>query len=60
MLVLARGSFSLAAGKRGSVLLRVTAAGREHLAHAHRHPIAARLILSVRGGKTTIEPVVAV
>jgi hypothetical protein len=59
-LVLATGSFSLAEGRDGSVLLRLTPAGRQKLAHARRHPIAARLILSVRAGKATIKPVVAI
>jgi hypothetical protein len=53
MLVLATGSFSLATGKRGTVVLHLTAAGRKRLAHASKHhPIAAKLTLSVRGGKT--------
>ena len=51
--VLATGSFSLAEGRDGSVLLRLTPAGRQKLAHARHHPIAAKLILSVKDGKTT-------
>jgi hypothetical protein len=58
-LVLATGSFSLTQGKSGSVLLRLTAAGRQKLAHARRHPIAAKLVLSVKGGKTMAKPVLA-
>ena len=58
-LVLATGSFSLADGKGGSVLLRLTSAGRQKLAHARRHPIAAKLILSVKGGETTAKSVLA-
>ncbi len=58
-LVLATGSFSLAEGKDGSVLLHLTAAGRKRLAHARHHPITVRLILSVRGGKTTTKSVLA-
>jgi hypothetical protein len=57
--VLATGSFSLAEGRDGSVLLRLTSAGRQKLAHARRHPIAAKLILSVKGGKATNVSVLA-
>jgi hypothetical protein len=57
-LVLAKGSFSLAEGKRGTVVLHLTAAGRERFAHASRHhPIAAELTLSVRSGKTATKSV---
>jgi hypothetical protein len=59
-LVLATGHFSLAEGKNGSVLLRLTSAGRQRLAHARRHPIPAKLILSVKGGKTATKSVLAV
>jgi hypothetical protein len=59
-LVLATGSFSLAEGNDGSVLLRLTSAGRQKLAHARRHAIAAKLILSVNSGKTTTRSVLAV
>jgi hypothetical protein len=50
--VLATGLFSLADGHSGSVLLYLTPAGRRRLAHARRHPLAARLVLSVKGGGT--------
>ena len=56
-LVLATGSFSLAAGRDGSVSLRLTAAGRKKLAHARRHPIVAKLAMSVKGGRTMTESV---
>jgi len=60
-LILATGSFSLTEGKRGTVVLHLTTAGRKTLAHASKHhPIAARLILSVKGGKPTSKPVLAV
>jgi hypothetical protein len=59
-LVLATGSFSIAAGKRGTVVLHLTAAGKKKLAHARHHPIAAKLILSVKGGETTTMSVLAV
>ncbi|MGD1056688.1 MAG: carboxypeptidase-like regulatory domain-containing protein [Solirubrobacteraceae bacterium] len=53
-LVLATGSFALAEGKDDSVLLHLTAAGRKQLAHAsRRHPVTAKLTLSIQSGKTT-------
>jgi hypothetical protein len=55
--VLAKGTFSIADGKGATVVLRLTATGRTRLAHAKRHPIAAKLIVSVKGGKTTTKPV---
>ena len=58
-LVLATGSFSLGAGRSGIVVLRLTAVGRRRLAHARRRPVAARLVVSVRGGRTVSESVVA-
>jgi hypothetical protein len=59
-LVLATGSFSLAQGRDGAVLLRLTPAGRQKLAHASgRHPVAAKLILSVKGEKATSVSVLA-
>jgi hypothetical protein len=60
-LVLATGSFSLAEGHSRTVILHLTAAGKKMLAHANRrHPIAAKLILSVKGGKATTKPVLTV
>ncbi|MGH2902173.1 MAG: hypothetical protein ACRDK7_01045 [Solirubrobacteraceae bacterium] len=58
-LVLAKGSYSLAAGQTGTVVLRLTAAGKRRLAHAKRHPISAKLTVSVRGGETITMPVLA-
>jgi hypothetical protein len=59
-LVLATGSFSLAEGHSRIVVLRLTASGRRMLAHAgERHPIAARLVLSVKGGEATSRSVLA-
>jgi hypothetical protein len=49
----------LAEGKDGSVLLRLTPAGRQKLAHARHHPIAAKLVVSVKGGKATSVSVLA-
>jgi hypothetical protein len=60
-LVLAKGSFSLAEGKRGTVVLHLTATGKKRLAHAsRRHPVEAKLILSIQSGKTTTKTVLAV
>jgi hypothetical protein len=60
-LVLATGSFSLAKGKNRTVILRLTTIGKHMLAHANRrHPIAAKLTLSVNSGKTTTRAVLAV
>jgi alpha-tubulin suppressor-like RCC1 family protein len=58
-LVLAEGTFSLTRGKGAAVVLRLTAAGRRRLARAKRHPVAANLILSVKGGKTIVKSVMA-
>jgi hypothetical protein len=58
-LVLARGSFSLTEGKSGTVVLRLTAAGKHRLIDAKRHPITASLIVSVQGAKPTTKPVLA-
>jgi hypothetical protein len=60
-LILATGSFALAEGHSRTVVLRLTVAGRKMLAHATRHhPIAARLTLSVKGGRATTREVVAI
>jgi hypothetical protein len=50
--VLATGSFALADGRSGSVLLHLTPAGRRRLEHVRHHRLAARLVLSVKGGGT--------
>jgi hypothetical protein len=61
-LVLATGSFSLADGEGRSVLLRLTAVGKNMLADASRrhHPIAGKLVLSVRGGRARTTSVLAI
>jgi hypothetical protein len=48
--VLAQGTYSLAAGAHATISLRETAAGVAHLAHAGRHPVVAQLLGSVGGG----------
>ena len=49
--VLAKGPYSLAAGKTGTATLRLSAAGKQQLAHARRHRMSAKLIVTVVGGK---------
>jgi len=56
-LVLAKGSYSLAAGKSATIVLRLTAAGKTRLAHVKHHPLTARLSISVNRGRTTVKSV---
>jgi hypothetical protein len=56
-LTLAKGTYSLAAGKTGTIVLRLTAAGKKRLAHAKHHPVATKLILSVQDGITITKSV---
>jgi len=49
--VLAKGSYSLAAGKSKTIFLRLTQAGRQRLRHVKHHPLGARLVLTPTGGK---------
>jgi hypothetical protein len=58
-LVLADGSFSVAQDKSATAVLHLTATGRRRLARAKRHPFAANLVLSVTGGKTVTQSVMA-
>jgi hypothetical protein len=58
-LVLAKGSYSLAAGQGGTLVLRLTAAGRQRLAHVKHDPLAVKLTLSVQGSKTIAKSVTA-
>jgi Carboxypeptidase regulatory-like domain len=48
-LVVATGTYSLAAGKTGAITLRLTSAGKKRLAGAHR--LSPKLLISVTGGK---------
>jgi hypothetical protein len=57
--VLARGSFSLAAGQSGTVVLHLTVAGRRRLAHAKRHPVTVKLDVVVTGGREASKLVLA-
>jgi hypothetical protein len=50
-LTLGAGSYSLAAGKAGTVALRLSSAGKKQLAHAPHHRLSPKLIASVAGGK---------
>jgi hypothetical protein len=58
--LLAAGSYSISGRKGSTVVLHLTGVGRERLAHVKHHPIAAKLILTVRGGRTTTESVLAI
>lgn len=50
-LVVASGSYSLAAGQTGTVTLRLTSAGKKKLAAASHHRVSPKLVVSVIGGK---------
>jgi hypothetical protein len=50
-LVLATASYSLAAGKTGTVTLYLTRAGEQKLTHASHHHLSPKVIVSVVGGK---------
>jgi hypothetical protein len=56
-LVLAKGSYSLAAGKSETLVLHLTAAGKARLAHVKHHPLAVKLSVSVNRGKTAVRSV---
>jgi hypothetical protein len=49
-LAVATGSYSLAAGKAGTITLHLTKAGKKKLASAHR--LVVKLTISVKGGKS--------
>jgi Carboxypeptidase regulatory-like domain len=50
--VLAKGSYSLAAGKSATIVVRLTAKGKSTLAKAKHHSSAAKAGVTVTGGKT--------
>jgi hypothetical protein len=56
--LLARGSFALAAGHSAIVTLRFTRAGVERFAHANTNRLKTRLVVFVRGGQTRTSTVV--
>jgi hypothetical protein len=51
-LILAKGSYSLAAGSSATITLRLTSVGKSALAKAKQHRLAAEAVASVIGGKT--------
>jgi hypothetical protein len=55
--VLANGSFSLAAGHNGTFVIHLTKTGRSMLAHAKHHRLSAALVVSVGGGQSAKETV---
>jgi len=50
-LVVATGSYSLVAGKTGTITLHLTGAGKRKLASAAGHRVRAKIVVSVLGGK---------
>ncbi len=56
-LVLAKGTYSLSASKSGTVVLRLTAAGKQRFAHVKRHPLTVQLTVSVAHGQTIVKTV---
>ena len=56
--VLAKGSYSLAAGAKATIAVRLTAAGKSGLATAKGHKLSAKASVSVTGG-TTVQKSVA-
>lgn len=56
-LVLAKGSFSLGAGRIGTIILRLTGTGRKLLAHAKRHPLSAKVVVHLSGGEAATKSV---
>jgi len=57
--VLAKGSYSLAAGTHGSVALRLTGSGAKALLAARHRTLSGKLTVSVKVGKTLTRTVVA-
>lgn len=56
-LILAKGTYSLAAGVSAKIMLHLTATARSALAKAKQHRLAAEIVASVAGGKTVKRPV---
>ncbi len=57
-LVLATGSFTIAAGQSAGVTLHLTSVGRSRLAHDRHHPVTAKLRLALLGGAVTTRSVI--
>jgi hypothetical protein len=56
--VLAKGSYALAAGKSATIAVRLTPAGRSALAKAKGHKLSVKAIVFVTGGTKVTKPVV--
>jgi Carboxypeptidase regulatory-like domain len=56
--VLAKGSYSLAAGKKATITVRLTAGGKSALAKAKGHKLSGKAITTVTGGVTGKKSVV--
>jgi hypothetical protein len=56
-IVLGRGVYALAAGRTGSVTIRLNTTGRRRLARARGHRLLATLVVTVKGGKTARQAV---
>ncbi len=49
--VIASGTYSVAAGAKGTATLHLTSAGRQRLDQAPHHRLSPKLVISVKGGK---------
>jgi Carboxypeptidase regulatory-like domain len=56
--VLGKGSYSLAAGKSATIVVRLSAAGKSALAKAKGHKLSGKAGVTVTGGVTVSKPVV--
>jgi hypothetical protein len=56
--VLGKGSYSLAAGKSATIVVRLAAAGKSALAKAKGHKLSGKAGITVTGGLTVTKPVV--
>ncbi len=56
-LVLAKGSYSIAAGASANVTLRLTATGQKRLAHAKHSPVSAEVTVTLVGGSAASKSV---
>jgi carboxypeptidase family protein len=56
--VLGKGSYSLAAGKSATIVVRLSAAGKSALAKAKGHKLSGKAGVTVTGGVTVTKPVV--
>jgi Carboxypeptidase regulatory-like domain len=56
--VIGKVSYSLAAGKSATLVVRLTGAGKSALGKARGHRLSAKLLASVTGGASVLKPVV--